>query len=96
LRLDTLAGTGWRLVVSASADKALLHSAVSAKSPLMTVVDMAEPDFQEVDGVLVSWFSQHECMAAIVRPDHYVYGIASSAETLTAQLDTLRSADLAK
>jgi 3-(3-hydroxy-phenyl)propionate hydroxylase len=96
LRLDTLAGTGWRLVVSASADKALLHSAVSAKSPLMTVVDMAEPDFQEVDGVLASWFSQHECMAAIVRPDHYVYGIASSAETLTAQLDTLRSADLAK
>lgn len=95
-RLDTLAGTGWRLVVSASADKALLHGAVSAKSPLMTVVDMAEPDFQEVDGVLSSWFSQHECMAAIIRPDHYVYGVASSAETLTAQLDTLRSADLAK
>ena len=88
-RLDTLAGTGWRLVVSAGADKMLLHGAVSAKSPLMTVVDMAAPDFQEADSVLANWFSQHESLVAIVRPDHYVYGVANSAEALVAQLDAL-------
>lgn len=88
-RLDVLTGTGWRVVVSASADKALLHGALSAHSPRMTVVDMAAADFQETDGVLSNWFSRYECLAAIVRPDHYVYGVASSAETLAAQVDAL-------
>ena len=89
LRLDALAGSGWRVVLSADANKALLYGAASALRPLMKVVDMAAPDFQEVDDVLARWFLQHECSAAIVRPDHYVYGVASSAETLMAQLDAL-------
>jgi 3-(3-hydroxy-phenyl)propionate hydroxylase len=95
-RLDALAGMGWRVVVSAGANAALLHGAVSARSPLMQVVDMATPNFQEADGVLANWFSQNECAAAIVRPDHYVYGVASSAQALVTQLDSLRSAYLAK
>jgi 3-(3-hydroxy-phenyl)propionate hydroxylase len=88
-RLDALTGTGWRVVIGAGANKALLNAAVAANSPLMTVVDMAAPDFQEADDVLANWFSQHACCAAIVRPDHYVYGVASSAETLAAQFDAL-------
>jgi 3-(3-hydroxy-phenyl)propionate hydroxylase len=87
--MDTLAGTGWRVVVSAGANKTLLNSAVAANSPLMTVVDMATPDFQEADGVLANWFLQQGCSAAVLRPDHYVYGVASSAETLAVQLDAL-------
>jgi 3-(3-hydroxy-phenyl)propionate hydroxylase len=88
-RLDELTGTLWRVVLSAGANKALLNAAVAATSSLMTVVDMAAPEFQEADGVLANWFTQHECSAAIVRPDHYVYGVASSAETLAAQFDAL-------
>lgn len=88
-RMDTLAGTGWRVVVSAGANKTLLNAAVAVNSPLMTVVDMATPDFQEADGVLANWFLQQGCSAAVVRPDHYVYGVASSAEALDAQLDVL-------
>jgi 3-(3-hydroxy-phenyl)propionate hydroxylase len=26
---------------------------------------------------LPGWFEKHDCMAAVVRPDHYVYGVAS-------------------
>jgi hypothetical protein len=27
----------------------------------------------ETDGVIAAWFDRHQCQAAIVRPDHYVY-----------------------
>ena len=28
---------------------------------------------READGVVAAWFDQYRCIAAIVRPDHYVY-----------------------
>jgi 3-(3-hydroxy-phenyl)propionate hydroxylase len=37
---------------------------------------------------LPGWFDRHQCAAAIVRPDHYVYGVAQD----DAGLDRLRSA----
>ena len=33
----------------------------------------------EADGVLAGWFERHACEAALVRPDHLVYGVARSA-----------------
>jgi 3-(3-hydroxy-phenyl)propionate hydroxylase len=36
----------------------------------------------ELDGVLAGWFERHGCCAALVRPDHYVYGVAGSASAL--------------
>ncbi len=45
----------------------------------------------EVDGVLAAWFRRNECSAAIVRPDHYVYGVASDAATLAASLAHLET-----
>jgi len=35
---------------------------------------------------LFEWFERHRCMAAIVRPDHYVYGLADSDAALDRQL----------
>jgi 3-(3-hydroxy-phenyl)propionate hydroxylase len=90
--LDTLAGTGWRVVVSAAADKEVLLAAVTAHRPHTRVVNMAEADVQEADGVLERWFAQHACAAAIVRPDNYVYGVASSAQELVTQLAALHAA----
>jgi 3-(3-hydroxy-phenyl)propionate hydroxylase len=29
---------------------------------------------QETESILANWFDAHECVAALVRPDHYVYG----------------------
>lgn len=34
----------------------------------------------EADGVLAAWFERHGCEAALVRPDHLVYGVARSLE----------------
>jgi 3-(3-hydroxy-phenyl)propionate hydroxylase len=39
--------------------------------------------------VLQHWFERQGCTAALVRPDHYVYGVASSAPELAAQLEAL-------
>ena len=33
-----------------------------------------DADAREADGVVARWFQRHGCRAAIVRPDHYVFG----------------------
>ncbi len=88
-RMDMLAGTGWRVVVSATADKAFLQGTLKTSNAWLSVIDMSAPNFLEADSVLGHWFSQHQCMAAIVRPDHYVYAVANSYEDLMVQLPVL-------
>jgi 3-(3-hydroxy-phenyl)propionate hydroxylase len=46
---------------------------------------------EETDGVLANWFDRHGVIAAIVRPDHYVFGTARDAAELG---DLLREIDL--
>jgi 3-(3-hydroxy-phenyl)propionate hydroxylase len=38
---------------------------------------------------LPGWFEKHGCTAAIVRPDHYVYGVAGSNAALDRQLEAM-------
>jgi 3-(3-hydroxy-phenyl)propionate hydroxylase len=76
-RMDDRFGTGWRLVL----DGALLAPAAASR---LTVVDLAaEP---EAEGVVAAWMRRHETHAALVRPDHYVYGVAASPDQLEALL----------
>ena len=45
----------------------------------------------EEDDVLAAWFDRHDCRAAIVRPDHYVFGVAwdhSALDKLLSELAT--------
>jgi 3-(3-hydroxy-phenyl)propionate hydroxylase len=35
------------------------------------------------------WLETHNCIAAIVRPDHYVYGVAASESALDGQLEAM-------
>jgi 3-(3-hydroxy-phenyl)propionate hydroxylase len=37
-------------------------------------------------GVVAQWFDANTCTAAIVRPDHYVYGVARDEPTLDRML----------
>jgi 3-(3-hydroxy-phenyl)propionate hydroxylase len=43
----------------------------------------------ETDGLFASWARQQGCEAVVVRPDRYVYGVASDAGTLNALVERL-------
>ena len=44
-------------------------------------------DFSEI----MPWFEKNDCVAALVRPDHYVYGVARDARELERQLESMRA-----
>ena len=77
-RMDDLAGRGWRVVTAPGTDAPPIER--------IATVRIGAPDLREADGVAARWFEQHGCSAAIVRPDHYVWGVADSAAALQKQL----------
>ncbi|MGM4989937.1 bifunctional 3-(3-hydroxy-phenyl)propionate/3-hydroxycinnamic acid hydroxylase MhpA [Tardiphaga sp. 841_E9_N1_2] len=92
-RLDSVAGTGWRLVLDMRNE---LEPGPDLQA-IMTRLDIrpirigpaADDVLTEEDGVLAAWFDRHDCRAAIVRPDHYVFGVASETSALDALLTDL-------
>jgi 3-(3-hydroxy-phenyl)propionate hydroxylase len=80
--MDKRFGTGWRLV----SDGSWPLDAV----PGLQCIDLAQTP--EAEGVVAAWMQRHGVHAAIVRPDHYTYGSAASAEALAAMLDQWRAA----
>ena len=77
--MDQAFGCGWRLVV----DDALTAPAQHGSSP--AVISLGHHGVRECDGVVADWMRRHDCHAALVRPDHYVFGVAATQ----AQLSTL-------
>lgn len=71
-RMDEVAGNGWRLVLAQGVD----GSGVDPSAAWVTVVPMGADD--DGDAVAASWFRRLECVAALVRPDNHVFGIARS------------------
>jgi 3-(3-hydroxy-phenyl)propionate hydroxylase len=98
--LDDLAGTGWRIVTSRPLAQLPPGLAALAESLGMLVsLPGGAPGFShtpqhlqaaECDGVLAGWFARHGCCAALVRPDHYVYGVAADGAALLALVAGLR------
>jgi len=68
-RMDDIAGHGWRLVTAPGID-----APTGEWLPKLTV--MAIRESEDIDGVATAWFRRNECVAALVRPDNYVFGIA--------------------
>jgi 3-(3-hydroxy-phenyl)propionate hydroxylase len=69
-----------------------------AVSPGFLVVRRKEWCPLELDGVLASWFDRHGCDAALVRPDHYVFGVANETagiDALRRELDTMLQEEVA-
>jgi len=66
-RMDDVLGCGWRLVTTLP-----LALPSDGGVPDLRTVDLGALD--EIDGVLAAWFERHRCAAALVRPDHYVFG----------------------
>lgn len=92
--MDELCGSGWRIVTSLRLDQ--LPPELPAMAGALGMLVCIPPDGArfsstahyvhtgELDGVLAAWFARHGCCAALVRPDHYVYGVADSGDTLPA------------
>jgi 3-(3-hydroxy-phenyl)propionate hydroxylase len=90
--LDELTGAGWRIVTTLPAPQ--LPPGLTALAERAGILVSIAPDGHafssgprriqagELDGVLARWFERHGCCAALVRPDHYVYGVAASSEAL--------------
>ncbi|WP_257170440.1 bifunctional 3-(3-hydroxy-phenyl)propionate/3-hydroxycinnamic acid hydroxylase [Bradyrhizobium sp. SRS-191] len=84
--LDTIAGSGWRLVCNGSAD---IADGAAIPPAGITTVAIGGSGLQEESGVVARWFERHGCGAALVRPDHYVYGLAKDAPELASLLSEL-------
>ncbi|QBE62102.1 bifunctional 3-(3-hydroxy-phenyl)propionate/3-hydroxycinnamic acid hydroxylase MhpA [Pseudoduganella lutea] len=92
--LDDIAGTGWRIVTDLPVDglpAGLLP--VAASLGMLVSLPPGEDGFTsgphrmqtgETDGVVAGWLARHGVHAAVVRPDHYVYGVAGDGAGLLA------------
>jgi 3-(3-hydroxy-phenyl)propionate hydroxylase len=88
--LDQVTGPGLRVFIDGRSDTSALVTRCAAYQELpATTIAPAGADqpgtLGEIDGVLAGWFDRHGVIAAIVRPDHYVFGTARNA----AELDSL-------
>ena len=85
--LDEIAGSGFRVVLAGALPppSSAIRKLAAAIGANIVHFDTAG-GLQESGDVLAGWFTKHACAAAIVRPDHYVYGVAATAVDLEDQL----------
>ncbi len=85
VHMDTLSGAGWRLIVDGRviAQPELERSLHGIRLQVQPTV-VGQRGLRERDGVVASWFDRHHCSAVLVRPDHYVYGVAQNLEQARA------------
>jgi 3-(3-hydroxy-phenyl)propionate hydroxylase len=97
--LDAACGAGWRLVLDGghglAADSAIDDQADSLGMRVIRIAAapgvVTEDVEVEESGVVARWFHRHACAAAIVRPDHYVFGVGTDAPSLAALMSELSS-----
>jgi 3-(3-hydroxy-phenyl)propionate hydroxylase len=89
--LDEVAGAWFRLVVQENfpVKETRLAKAMGVK---LVRIGAGAGCLEEADGILAQWFEKNACAAALVRPDHYVYGVAATPDELDRQLDRMWSA----
>jgi 3-(3-hydroxy-phenyl)propionate hydroxylase len=80
-RMDDVLGYGWRLVIT---DGSLPSPATRDCIAIMRIGNDGHCD---TDGVVQAWMNHHGCSAAVIRPDHYVFGVASTEAELESLLD---------
>ncbi|WP_319518865.1 bifunctional 3-(3-hydroxy-phenyl)propionate/3-hydroxycinnamic acid hydroxylase [uncultured Martelella sp.] len=97
---DEIAGTGWLIV---AADRPALSEisendleswkAMGGSEAVFALTQMfGGGDIWDTNGVYGRWFSETGAVAAIVRPDSYVYGLAKTPGELSTLLGGLLSA----
>jgi len=90
--LDEVVAPGWRLFIDGRRDDDAAMLSLCATHPDLFAAAVApagsgRPDaLEETENVLADWFDRHGVVAAIVRPDHYVFGTARDATELDGLL----------
>ena len=90
--LDDVAGHGLRLMLGAACNAAQIAALSAVKQCGAGVVQFGPAGFDEADGIVAAWFARHGAVAALVRPDHYVYGVASAIEDIASLAATYHAA----
>ncbi len=84
--LDEVTRPGWLVFIDGRNNDAAALLALCDARPDMPATAIAPVDtpnaLEETEGVLANWFDRHGVVAAIVRPDHYVFGTARNAAAL--------------
>lgn len=81
--MDHRFGGGWRLVLDGSL-------AAPADGAGLAVIDLGRTP--ETQGVVAAWMQRHGGHAALLRPDHYVYGVAAHTAELQGLVNEWRAA----
>ena len=76
---DEVTGYGWHLFMDG------VLPLPPGLVPLLAVVQVGPAGLHELDAVVANWMQKHQCHAALVRPDHYTFGVALDSSAL-AQL----------
>lgn len=84
--LDEAVGAGWRIVW----DGRQPHASGWPGGRTVVVGGAGPAALAERDGVLAAWFDRQACAAAIVRPDHYVYGVVVDPQDAGPMLASLQ------
>ena len=100
--LDDMVGTSFRLVVSSQIalddiPETLRRKVVQLGGGVLSLADaefsqpagVGEWSIVEAEGVLNGWLRDHGLLAALVRPDHYVFALAKQRSDLNAMSDLL-------
>jgi 3-(3-hydroxy-phenyl)propionate hydroxylase len=82
--LDDIVGHGWRLFLDGRQ-----VGTPDFGQALATPVVIGGRGLAERDGVVADWFDRQQCVAALVRPDHYVYTVLRSLDELRPVLRAL-------
>jgi 3-(3-hydroxy-phenyl)propionate hydroxylase len=87
--MDDVLPKGWRLFVQSSFVDEFKLSAQKG-SLQVELIECGGQGIDECSGVLAEWFSRMQVAAALVRPDHYVFGAFKSSEEFLAALQSVQ------
>ena len=90
LRMDEIFPAGWKIIFSSQAGAECLRATSTHHLSHLQVAQIGVGQLVELENVLANWFAKHAVVAAIVRPDHYIYGVCANANDVMQQLDALK------
>jgi 3-(3-hydroxy-phenyl)propionate hydroxylase len=92
VRMDDVHPAGWKIIFSSDLGDEWLQAAKGHHLPALLSLRLGSPELIETEGVLAKWFAAQDVQAAIVRPDHYIYGVARTPQEVSIQLQALKLA----